>query len=214
MPIIRSITDIKKQIAECQLTEDPCVCLDNDETFLSLGHLLDHLHMENKSACKRSVCAVLADAVETATRRCQALSYLVLRTQMKGTEGAKIFAEYFTAEKINTLESLTQDDRGVAITLWSGYMLMYSQNVLPSAYEPNAALFIARNYLILAPRLTSLGDSRTLCGGLGVLLLILMRNDRAKELVLSSYTIESCLWTHVRSLNHPTLTRYMDQLCL
>ena len=214
MPIIRSITDIKCLLATCQTSTSPCSCFESDETFVSMGSLLDHLHFENKSACKTSVSSALADLMETATHKCHALSYLVLRTQMKGTEGARIFAQHFTADKMHLLETLTHDDRGVAISLWSGYMLMYAQNVLPAAFESKAALFIVRHYETLGARLTSQRDDRTLYGGLGVLLLILIRNELARKHVFSLFPKSSEIWKDIRSSGHPTLTRYLDQLSL
>ena len=179
-----------------------------------MGRLLDQLHFENKSACKTSVSTVLADLMEIATGKCHALSYLVLRTQMKGNEGARIFAQHFTADKMQLLETLTQDDRGVAVTLWSGYMLMYAQNVLPAAFEPKAALFIVRHYSTLGTRLSANQDTRTLHGGLGVLLLILLRNDLARKQVFERFSEESNIWKDIRALGHPTLIRYLDKLGL
>lgn len=179
-----------------------------------MGHLLDNLHLENKSACKRSVVAALAEIIPIASRRCHALGYLVLRTQMTGKEGARMLAARFTADMMATLESLTADCRGVAVTLWSGYMLMYSQNVLPVDFEPHVALYFARHHEGLSEKLSSCGDTRTLYGGLGVLLLILNRNEQAKTLVLQRFPDDSLLWKNIRGLSHPTLNRYLDQLFL
>ena len=214
MPLIRSLVDIKTSIIACQSAEDQCTCFDSDDTFVSLGHLLDQLHMENKRACKRSVSAALADVITSANHQCHMLSDLVRRTQMQSAEGAKIFVETFPFEKMDLLERLTINDRGVAPTLWKGYMLMYSQNVLPASYETNIAIYLARNFARLSHRFEEHGDTRSRDGGVGVLLLILIRNENAHTAVFLEFPRRSSLWKDVRTINHPTLNRYLDQLGL